>query len=141
VKIVYSLSFFLTISSTSDYVASSPFFLVLERSQFIFEGYLNAGTATKQWFAIFSLLQRLRQACDHVSLTIGKMTETSELKCEDETVEPSLNGDANNVVDDNVSDSTINCILDHIYTYLRSSCLLPVPAKFTVEVQNQRKWS
>jgi hypothetical protein len=114
---------------------------VLERSQFIFEGYLNAGTATKQWFAIFSLLQRLRQACDHVSLTIGKMTETSELKCEDETVEPSLNGDANNVVDDNVSDSRINCILDHIYTYLRSSCLLPVPAKFTVEVQNQRKWS
>ncbi|KAL3806165.1 hypothetical protein ACHAXA_004494, partial [Cyclostephanos tholiformis] len=78
---------------------------LLERSQSIFEGFLNAGTATKSWFAIFSLLQRLRQACDHVSLTVGKMTETSELKrimkCEDETVGPSSNDDVNNVIDDN----------------------------------------
>ena len=114
---------------------------MLERSQFIFEGFLNAGTATKSWFAIFSLLQRLRQACDHVSLTVGKMTETSELICEDETAEPSSHGDANNVVDDNVSESLIECTFVQIYTYIRSSCLIPVPAKFTDEVQNQRKWS
>ncbi|KAL3756862.1 hypothetical protein ACHAWU_005124 [Discostella pseudostelligera] len=47
---------------------------LLERSQSIFEGFLSAGTASKSWLAIFSLLQRLRQACDHVSLTVSKNT-------------------------------------------------------------------
>ena len=48
--------------------------LVLERSQTIFEGLLNGGTASKSWFAIFALLQRLRQACDDVSLLVSKST-------------------------------------------------------------------
>ena len=52
---------------------------VLERSQSVFEGFLKSGTASKSWFAIFSLLQRLRQACDHVSLTVGRREmETTE---------------------------------------------------------------
>ncbi|KAL3793573.1 hypothetical protein ACHAW5_002853 [Stephanodiscus triporus] len=93
------------------YVTLSPperqfYNALLERSQSIFEGFINAGTATKSWFAIFSLLQRLRQACDHVSLTVGKMAETSELThliCEDERVkvEQPSNGDTDGVVDDN----------------------------------------
>ena len=40
------------------------------KSQSIFEGFIRAGTASKSWFAIFSLLHRLRQACDHVALTV-----------------------------------------------------------------------
>jgi hypothetical protein len=96
--------------------------IVLERSQSIFEGFINAGTATKSWFAIFSLLQRLRQACDHVSLTVGKMTETSEithLKCEDERVkvEQPSNGDADGMVDDNVSTNLSSVISSQISTY------------------------
>ncbi len=89
---------------------------VLERSQSIFEGFINAGTATKSWFAIFSLLQRLRQACDHVSLTVGNMTDTNELthvKCEDERskVEPPSNGDATGAVDDKVRSVVNNGIM------------------------------
>ena len=58
----------------SDFFSSFLDAKVLERSQSIFEGFIVAGTASKSWFAIFSLLQRLRQACDHVSLTVSKNT-------------------------------------------------------------------
>lgn len=44
----------------------------------MFEGYLSAGTASKSWFAIFSLLQRLRQACDHLSLTVKVQLQSEE---------------------------------------------------------------
>lgn len=43
---------------------------LLQRSQSVFEGFIKSGTASKSWFAIFSLLNRLRQACDHVALTV-----------------------------------------------------------------------
>lgn len=43
---------------------------LLDKSQNVFEGLLKAGTASKSWLAIFSLLQRLRQSCDHVALTV-----------------------------------------------------------------------
>jgi len=43
---------------------------LFEKSAAIFRGHLRAGTASKAWMSIFSLLQRLRQACDHVSLTV-----------------------------------------------------------------------
>ena len=43
---------------------------LLGKSQHVFEGLLKAGTASKSWLAIFSLLQRLRQSCDHVALTV-----------------------------------------------------------------------
>lgn len=32
--------------------------IVLKKSQSVFDGYIKAGTASKSWFAIFSLLQR-----------------------------------------------------------------------------------
>lgn len=43
---------------------------LLDRSQEVFEGFVRAGVAGKSYFAIFSLLTRLRQACDHVALTV-----------------------------------------------------------------------
>ena len=56
------------------------FITVLERSQSVFDGFVKAGTASKSWFAIFSLLQRLRQSCDHVSLTVKQSGELAGLK-------------------------------------------------------------
>lgn len=44
--------------------------VLLSRSQNVFEGFIQSGTATKSWFAIFALLQRLRQSCDHLALTV-----------------------------------------------------------------------
>jgi len=43
---------------------------LLDKSQTVFEGLVKAGTASRSWLAIFSLLQRLRQSCDHVALTV-----------------------------------------------------------------------
>ncbi len=56
---------------------------LLDKSQAVFEGFVAAGTASKSWFAIFSLLQRLRQACDHLSLTVKSQIQDEEN--EDET--------------------------------------------------------
>lgn len=53
---------------------------LLEKSQSVFEGFISAGTATKSWFAIFSLLQRLRQACDHVALTVKSQIDQSDFR-------------------------------------------------------------
>ena len=80
----------------------------------MFEGFISSGTASKSWFAIFSLLQRLRQACDHVSLTISKKLETSEvarLKRGNETAiaaESSPSHDGEESIDDNVSSTKYN---------------------------------
>jgi len=76
---------------------------LLQRSQSVFEGFLNAGTASKSWFAIFSLLQRLRQACDHVSLTVNKKLEMSEL--------PRLK-DSHEVVRESSNDSGVGTVVD-----------------------------
>ena len=79
---------------------------LLERSQTVFEGFIKAGTAS--WFAIFSLLQRLRQACDHVSLTVNKKMETSEaakskLGNESARAESLSSDDVEDSIDGNVS--------------------------------------
>lgn len=57
---------------------------LLDKSQTVFEGYLSAGTASKSWFAIFSLLQRLRQACDHLSLTVKSQLQSEDSSGEKE---------------------------------------------------------
>ena len=49
-----------------------------EKSQAIFEGYVEAGTVSKSWFAIFSLLHRLRMTCDHVALTVRSRVDKSD---------------------------------------------------------------
>ncbi|VEU38181.1 unnamed protein product [Pseudo-nitzschia multistriata] len=47
------------------------FYEALYRKSFdIFKGFIQAGTASSSWLKIFSLLQRLRQTCSHVALTV-----------------------------------------------------------------------
>lgn len=102
---------------------------LLEKSQSVFERYVKEGTAAKSWFAIFSLLQRyyhnilvgeiilspelsnpiflvvmnrLRQACDHVSLTVKNRFDDSEIEA----------GDATATSDGAVSDKVNICILE-----------------------------
>jgi DNA repair protein RAD5 len=43
---------------------------VLARSLQVFDGFVEAGTASKAYFQIFSMLSRLRQVCDHIALTV-----------------------------------------------------------------------
>jgi DNA repair protein RAD5 len=43
---------------------------VLARSLEVFDGFIKEGTASRAYFQIFSLLSRLRQACDHIALTV-----------------------------------------------------------------------
>lgn len=51
--------------------AEQQFYDALHRKSLsLFEGFIKAGTASKSWLAIFSLLHRLRQTCDHVALTV-----------------------------------------------------------------------
>ena len=45
------------------------------KSQTIFEGIVRQGSFTKAYFQIFALLNRLRQACDHVALTVKNQVE------------------------------------------------------------------
>jgi SNF2 family DNA or RNA helicase len=51
---------------------------LLQKSQSLFEGFIKSGTASKSWFAIFSLLNRLRQTCDHVALTVKSHLDETE---------------------------------------------------------------
>ena len=53
--------------------------VLLSKSQSAFDGLIKAG-ASKSWFAIFALLQRLRQSCDHLALTMkSQMNEDSAI--------------------------------------------------------------
>lgn len=45
------------------------------KSQSIFEGIVETGSFTKSYFQIFALLNRLRQTCDHVALTVKSHME------------------------------------------------------------------
>ena len=65
---------------------------LLDKSQTVFEGFISAGTASKSWLAIFSLLQRLRQACDHLSLTVKSHMQGEE--------HPTMNEDLGRVGED-----------------------------------------
>ena len=49
-----------------------------KKSLGLFEGFIKAGTASKSWLAIFSLLHRLRQTCDHVALTVKAHVDEDE---------------------------------------------------------------
>ena len=51
---------------------------LLAKSIDIFEGFVQAGIAEKSWFAIFSLLARLRMACDHIALTVKSHINNEE---------------------------------------------------------------
>mmetsp|Transcript_6355 Transcript_6355/g.13370 ORF Transcript_6355/g.13370 Transcript_6355/m.13370 type:complete len:1327 (+) Transcript_6355:185-4165(+) len=79
---------------------------LLERSQSVFDGFLKSGTASKSWFAIFSLLTRLRQACDHVSLTVHQSREAEVISSEFVTGSEAKLPTTTN--DDNGQKSTVN---------------------------------
>lgn len=71
---------------------------VLARSLEAFAGYVDSGTANKSYFQILTLLSRLRQCCDHISLTVRNRlnddegTENSENMEGEPTTVPSNNG-------------------------------------------------
>jgi DNA repair protein RAD5 len=48
------------------------------KSQSIFEGIVNKGAFTKSYFQIFALLNRLRQCCDHVALTVKSLMDEDD---------------------------------------------------------------
>lgn len=76
---------------------------LLERSQSVFEGFIKAGVANKSYIQIFSLLQRLRQACDHVSLVVQNNVDTDS-KCKTERSEDN----SDDVTDGAVGDNTLS---------------------------------
>lgn len=93
---------------------------LLEKSQDIFHGYIKNGTASKSWLAIFSLLARLRMACDHIALTVKSHIDEAdwnsggskgEMKSETTDVSPRKSSNANSAVDDNVRPVCL-CIQD-----------------------------
>ncbi len=57
--------------------------VLLSKSQSVFDGFIKAGTASKSWFAIFALLQRLRQSCDHLALTVKSRVDEDLMDNED----------------------------------------------------------
>ena len=64
---------------------------LLDRSHRVFIGFVDRGTVAKAYFQIFSLLQRLRQACDHIALTVNSRMDDDKddskqagLKADDE---------------------------------------------------------
>lgn len=85
---------------------------LLERSQSVFEGFLKSGSASKSWFAIFSLLTRLRQACDHVSLTVHQSRESEVLSSEFVT-------DSDAKISTNDESSQEGTVSDKVRTHIR----------------------
>jgi DNA repair protein RAD5 len=51
---------------------------VLARSMEVFDGFIRAGTASKSYIQIFSMLMRLRQVCDHIALTVKRTIDDDE---------------------------------------------------------------
>ncbi|KAL7551748.1 hypothetical protein ACHAWF_014931 [Thalassiosira exigua] len=100
------------LDSIHTYLLYSSFNTVLERSQTVFEGFIRAGTATKSWFAIFSLLQRLRQACDHVSLTVGKKLEMDDLATQSKNGLKAAVAEPSSVDSGEVNDIFLNNLLN-----------------------------
>ena len=52
---------------------------VLARSLRVFDGFVEAGTAAKSYIQILCMLQRLRQVCDHISLTVKTRIDEDDL--------------------------------------------------------------
>ena len=80
---------------------------LLNRSQEVFGGYLKNGTARKSWFAIFSLLARLRQVCDHVSLIV-KNKKVNEESIKDKIANTEMM-DVKNNDDERGIDEKVRC--------------------------------
>ena len=75
---------------------------LLNKSINVFDGFLKSGQASKSWFAIFSLLQRLRQACNHVALTVQSRLPASKQSESDTTPNKNNNSNENQQISDKV---------------------------------------
>lgn len=51
---------------------------ILARSLQIFDGFIDKGTASKSYIQILSMISRLRQCCDHISLTVRRRMEEAD---------------------------------------------------------------
>ncbi|GLE00177.1 hypothetical protein PINS_up008904 [Pythium insidiosum] len=56
---------------------------VYDRSRAEFNGFVASGTSMASYVAIFALLLRLRQACDHPLLALGRQSESTASRKED----------------------------------------------------------
>ena len=112
---------------------------LLERSQSVFEGFLKSGTASKSWFAIFSLLTRLRQACDHVSLTVhhSRATEivASEFTAENEAETTTKDDNGHDTVSDKVRTHQLLSFHSFCIASLKILNSCSVPGRFVGKVQ------
>lgn len=106
--------------------AERQFYDALHRKSLsLFEGYIQAGSASKSWLAIFSLLHRLRQSCDHVALTIRAHVDDNEwannIMQSTNTSEAPFNGEEANKSHGNTKDDAIgHQFLDELMSKFRS---------------------
>jgi DNA repair protein RAD5 len=82
---------------------------LFSKSLSLFEGFIQKGNVSKSWLAIFSLLHRLRQTCDHVALTVKKHIDKdgwdsnmSQLKQQDNDEEEQSKAKAKSKAGDNI---------------------------------------
>lgn len=87
---------------------------LLNKSLSVFDGFIKAGTASKSWFQIFSLLQRLRQACDHLALTVKSRLDDDDIITEnrDESINVNIQTELSNV--DITNDFFLNELLNSV---------------------------
>jgi len=97
---------------------------LLDRSLTVFEGFIQRGTASKSWLAIFSLLQRLRQACDHVALTVKTSLDESEAASDNvfTKVKSKQHIQRNIASEDSANDSRLNEVKEAVNDEV---CFLP----------------
>lgn len=86
---------------------------LLSKSLSVFDGFVKSGIASKSWFQIFSLLQRLRQACDHMVLTI-KNRLVDEIDTVSSPKNEPLVGDAKAEEQNTLNDRFLNDLLNTV---------------------------
>ncbi len=84
---------------------------LLNKSISVFDGYLKSGQASKSWFAIFSLLQRLRQACNHVALTVQSRLPPAKQNETGSTANKSNDSNDNQQISDKVRKRLVHTLL------------------------------
>jgi SNF2 family DNA or RNA helicase len=111
---------------------------LLRKSVTLFEGFIQSGTASKSWLAIFSLLHRLRQTCDHVALTVKSHIDEDDWNTNINSKEAAVASPENitskiakksggDTIDDNVSHSCrilVRCNLDICPNQSFASCVI-----------------
>jgi DNA repair protein RAD5 len=87
---------------------------LLDKSVSQFEEFIVAGIESKSWLQIFSLLQRLRQACDHLALTVNPRISQDVLESSCTTIQTefeSKSGQANDTDEASAKDNFLDELL------------------------------